>query len=154
MSFTSWKPSMTAEEQKSLLVRVVIKLALKLLKEKGFYPFGAVLGTKRNVQIFMPKGWKPNSTRDELEAYWFKELRRSTATGDYVAACFCADVRVPVNAGNLVPAMLVHIEHAEASAEDGLYPYLKDQQSKVSLGSPTFVVTAPQIFVSSAHSDE
>ena len=149
MNFVRWKPSMTPEEQKSLLLGVVVQLAVKLLEEDGFYPFGAVLGRKRNAQLLMPKGWKSNSTRDEVEGYWFKELRKSTATGDYVAACFCADVRVPIDTGKLVPAMLVHIEHAEASAEDGLYPYLKDEQSKVSLGSPTFVVTAPQIFIPS-----
>jgi len=152
MSFSRWKPGMTPQEQKSLLVDVVVQFAMKRLEEEGFYPFGAVLGTKRNVQLFVPKKWKPNSTRDEVEDFWFKELRKNTASGDYIAASFCADVRVPRNGGELIPAMLVHIEHADASAEDGLYPYLKDEQSKVSLGTPTFVETRPQIFTFSGPS--
>ena len=68
---------MTLQEEKELLLRVVTKLAAKLIGEGGFVPFGATLGPGRNVKLLMPKGWKENATRDELEACWSRELKKA-----------------------------------------------------------------------------
>jgi len=138
---------MTPQEQKDLLLGVVTKLATKRLEEGGFIPFGATLGSKRDVKLLMPKSMKQNVTRDELEAYWIRELRKATAEDACKTACSCADVRVPVGEGELVPALLIHVEHAEGSAEDILYPYRKDESSGIVLGEPTSAAIKHQIFV-------
>ena len=59
---------MTSQEEKELLLQVVIKLAVKLIGEGGFVPFGAILGPGRKANILMPKNWKENADRGELEA--------------------------------------------------------------------------------------
>jgi hypothetical protein len=139
---------MTPDEQKDLLLRVVIRLAGKQLEKGGFVPFGATLGTARDVKLLMPKKFKQDATRDEVETYWAEELRNATAIGNCKTACSCADVRVPMHDGSLVPGVLIHIEHAEGSAEDIIYPYGKDEGAVV-FGEPTRVGVERQIFTSS-----
>jgi hypothetical protein len=97
---------MTLQEEKDLLLRVVTKLAAKLIGQGGFVPFGATLGPGRNVKLLMPKGWKENATRDELEAYWSRALNKATTEADCKTVCSCADVRVPMESGDLAPASL------------------------------------------------
>jgi hypothetical protein len=137
---------MTPQEEKELLLRVVVRVAAMQLKEGGLVPFGATLGLKRDVKLLMPKSWKQTpTTRDELEGYWIRELRQATASGTCKTVCSCADVRVP-KGEKLVPAVLIHVEHAEGSAEDILYPYQKDEGSVVVFGEPTSAATEHQIF--------
>lgn len=130
---------------------VVTKLAAKLIKQGGFVPFGATLGPGRNVKLFMPKDWKENATRDELETYWSRELRKAVNDAECKTVCSCADVRLPIDNGNLVPCIFIHIEQAPRLAEDIAYPYMKDGDSEVKLGAPTTVQTEPRIF-STCHS--
>jgi hypothetical protein len=67
---------MTAEEDRQLLFRVVLRFAGAQLEKGGLPSFGAVLSSKRDVQLLMPESFKQNVTRDELEEYWFRELRK------------------------------------------------------------------------------
>jgi hypothetical protein len=101
----------------------VTKLAGQQLEKGGFIPFGATLGSKRDVQLLMPKSMKQDVTTDELDAYWVRTLRQAVATGECKTVCSCTDVRVQANEGLLVSAVLVHVEHVDTSSEDILYPY-------------------------------
>jgi hypothetical protein len=138
---------MTPLEEKELLLRVVAKLAQTQLEQGGFIPFGAVLGSKRDVQLLMPKGWKQNSTRDDVEAYWFRELKKHAEKDGCRSLCFCADVRVPRMEGQLVPAILIHIEHVESDAEEMLFPYGKDEGSRIVIGKRTSDTVERRVFV-------
>ena len=137
---------MTPQEQKELLLRVVTKLAVSRLEKGGFVPFGATLGSGRDVKLLMPTGWKENATRDEHEAYWTRELRKASLSGECKTVCSCADVRLPREGEEPVPAILIHMEHAEDSAEDIMFPYAKDESATIVLGTPTSVLTEHHIF--------
>ena len=141
--------ALTPQDEKELLLRVVTKLAATQLEAKGFMPFGATLGPHRNVKLLAPQTWKQNSNREEVETYWVQELRKAITSEECKAVCFCADVRVPVDNGGLVPAVLIHVEHAEAPAEAIFYPYSKDGSLKVVFASPTRAATTGRIFRSS-----
>jgi len=128
------------------LLKVVVRVAAIQLKEGGLVPFGATLGFSRSVKLLMPKGWKPSpATPDQLEGYWIRELRLATVASACKSVCYCADVRLPVEQ-KLVPAIFIHVEHAEGSAEDILSPYRKDEGSTIVFGEPTSSETAHQIF--------
>jgi hypothetical protein len=137
---------MTAQEEKELLLRVVTRLAGMLLAEGGLLPFGGTLGPGRNVKLLRPKSMKRDVTRDELEQYWVRELRKAVATSECKTVCHCADVRVPGGETGLASAILVHVEHADSTSEDILYPYRKDMILGVVFGEPTRVATAHQVF--------
>jgi len=137
---------MTPKEEKELLLRVVTKLAGQQLEKGGLIPFGATLGSKRDVQLLMPKSMKQDVTTDELDAYWVRALRQAVATGECKTVCSCTDVRMQANEGLLVSAVLVHVEHVDTFAEDILYPYRKDGGSGVVFGEPTGEATEYQIF--------
>ena len=139
---------MTLQEEKELLLRVVTRLAAKLIGQGGFVPFGATLGPGRNVKLLMPKGWKENATRDELEAYWSRELKKATTEPDCKTVCSCADVRVPMYNGDLAPGILIHLEQIGSPAEDIVYPYLKDGK-EAKLGTPMCVETESRVFAAS-----
>lgn len=135
---------MTPQEKKELLLRVVTKLAARQLANGGFIPFGATLGSKRDVQLLMPKSMKTNVARDELRGYWARELAQA-ASEDRGTVCWCADVRIALEGDAPVPAVLIHIEHPEAYAEDVLYPY-EYMGSECLLQPPIVEVTDYQIF--------
>jgi hypothetical protein len=97
----------------------------------------------------MPKGWKENATRDELDAYWSRELKKATADADCKTVCSCADVRVPMDSGDLAPGIFIHLEQVGSPAEDIVYPYLKDGISEAKLGTPTSVETESRVFAAS-----
>jgi hypothetical protein len=139
---------MTAQEETELLLRVVTQLAEKLLAEGGFVPFGGTLGPGRYVKLIKPKSMKRDVTRDELEEYWVRELRRAVATGECKTVCHCTDVRIQEGETGFSPAVLVHVEHADAISEDILYPYRRDGLLGVVFGKPTRVATAHQVFAS------
>ena len=127
-------------------MRVATKLATKLIGQGGFIPFGATLGPGRNVKLLMPKNWKKDATRDELESYWSGELKKAAAEAECKTVCSCADVRVPVDNGELVPGIFIHLEQAGPLAEDIVYPYLMDGNSEARLGTPTSVEAEPRVF--------
>jgi hypothetical protein len=54
---------MTPKEEKELLLRVVTKLAGQQLEKGGSIAFGATLGSKRDVQLLMPKRAETYETR-------------------------------------------------------------------------------------------
>jgi hypothetical protein len=137
---------MTPREEIDLLLRVVTRLAQKQLEKAGFTPFGAVLGANRDVQLLMPKGWAKDSTRDAMEEYWYAELKKHAAKDSCKVVCFCADVRVPMEAGENVPAMYVYVEHPQAEAVNIFYPYSKNSESEVEFGQPTTVKTEHHVF--------
>jgi len=138
---------MTPQEEKTLLLRVVTQLAAKfLLKGGGFVPFGATLGQNRNVDLLMPKGMKKSVTRDELDDYFGKELRRTIAADKRKTACFCVHVG-EVDGKVVTPGVLVHIEHATAYAEDVLYPYQLSEVPEVVFGNPMAVSAERNIFI-------
>ena len=143
---------MTPREEIDLLLRVVTRLAQKQLGEVGFIPFGAVLGSNRDVQLLMPEGWKKDCTRDEVEEYWYAELKKHTAKDGCRVACFCADVGVPMEAGEYVSAVYVHIEHPQAEAANVFYPYRKNSDSHVEFGQPTTVKTDHHVFLNTQDS--
>jgi hypothetical protein len=140
---------MTPDEAKALLLRVVTKLVAQQLEQGGFMPFGAILGQKRDVQLLMPKSMKPNVVRDELDTYWAQTIRKAIANGDYTTACWCADVRGQSDDETLIPALLIHAEHAHSFSEDILIAYRKEG-GKIVFDEPTIEPTQHQIFPPSA----
>ena len=143
---------MTPQEEKALLLRVVTQLAAKFLLKGGFIPFGATLGPDRNVELLMPNSMKKDVTRGELYDYFGKELRRSAAAEDRKTACFCAHVG-EVDGRVVTPAILVHVEHSEAYAEDVLYPYQLNDVPEVVFGNPTTARADRNIFIQQRKSD-
>jgi hypothetical protein len=95
------------------------------------------------------KGWKENATRDELEAYWSRELKKATTETECKTVCSCADVRVPMDSGDPAPGIFIHLEQIGSPAADIVYPYLKDGISGVKLGTPTSVETESRVFAAS-----
>jgi hypothetical protein len=140
---------MTLEEEKELLLRVATKLAIKLIGKGGFVPFGAMLGPGRNVKLLMPKDWKKDATREEVEAYWSRELKNATTEAPCKTVCSCADVRVPMDSGELLPGIFIHLEQAGPLAKDIVYPYVKDGNSEAMLGTPTSVESEHRVFTAS-----
>jgi hypothetical protein len=129
---------MTPQEEKDLLLRVVIKVArLELEQGAGLVPFGATLGAKRDVCLLRPKEVAGAVTRDKLEDYWKRQLRQAVSAGECRAVCCCADVRLQQGEGQLVPALLIHVEHVDDGGEDIMYPHWKDEDSQLVLGQPT-----------------
>ena len=137
---------MTPREEIDLLLRVVTRLAQKQLEKGGFIPFGAVLGANREIQLLMPGGWKKDSTRDEVENYWYAELRKHAAKDDCRCACFCADVGVPIESGENLLAVNVYIEHPQAEAANIFYPYSQNSASHVEFGQTVTVKTDHHVF--------
>ena len=137
---------MTPREEKDLLIRVVRKLAITQLIKGGFIPFGATLDSKRHVQLLMPKSMKKNTTRDELQVYWARELKQAAASGACKTVCWCADVRADSDGGALVPAVFVHIEHCDAYAEDIFYPYVNEGSECEVTEHQIFISPAPCVF--------
>ena len=115
---------MTPQEEIDLLLRVVTRLAQKQLEKGGFI-----------------------STRDEVETYWYAELRKHVAADGCNGACFCADVKVPLDAGGYASAIYVYIEHPQAEAANIFYPYSQDPESHVEFGPPTTVKTEHHVFL-------
>jgi hypothetical protein len=128
---------MTPQEERELLLRVVTKLAGMRLEYGGFIPFGATVDSKREVQVLAPDSMKQEVTPKELDGYWSRELQAVVAKGAYKTVCYCAAVLAPVEDGGFIPAVLIHIEQAEADPEDLFYPYRKDAASKIIFGEPT-----------------
>jgi hypothetical protein len=139
---------MTPLEEKQLLLRVVLRLAKEQLEKGGFIPFGAVMGTKRDVQLLMPKSMKKDVKQDELDAYWNKQFAPIVAGQDCKTVCTCADVRLSGEQDKLVPGVLIHIEHADSDAEDIFTPYTRDENSKVIFGPETRETVQRFVFVS------
>ena len=136
---------MTPDEAKALLLRVVTKLVAQQLEQGGFIPFGAILGQKRDVQLLMPKTMKPNVVRDELDRYWAQTIRKAIANGDYTTVCWCADVRGQADDETLIPALLIHAEHAHSFSEDILIAYRKEG-GKIVFDEPNIEPTEHRIF--------
>lgn len=139
---------MTPHEAKARLLRVVMKLVAPQLEQGGFVPFGAVLG--HDIQLLMPESMKQNVKRDELDAYFIQHLRKAIANGKYATACWCADVRGQADDEALIPALLVHLEHAGSFSEDILISYRKNESGKIVFDEPNAESTRYQIFPSSA----
>ncbi len=137
---------MTSTEGKELLLRVAMKVAAKQLEQGALLPFGATLTPQRNVNLLVPKGVKNYVTQPELEDYFVGELRTAAGNDECLTACFCADVRAHTDGGELAPGLLVHIETADGSAEDIVYPYQKNGQAEIVFGTPTTVAVAARIF--------
>jgi hypothetical protein len=140
---------MTPEEEKALLLRIVTKLVAPQLEQGGFVPFGAILGQNREVQLLMPKSMKRGVARDELDNYWVQTIRNAIAAGEYMTVCWCADVRGQTDDGTLIPALLIHVEHAHSFSEDILIAYRKNEIGKVVFDEPNSEATQHQIFSSS-----
>jgi len=138
---------MTPHEEKQLLLRVVTRLAATLLPEGGFKTFGAVLvlGPNRKVVLVRPKFVKKGATRQELDTYWAKELKRFALSKHGQTVCWCCDAVLIQEAGSAIPAVLVHIEHPKAYSEDMLYPY-SIYDSQASLKAPTIDAAAYHVF--------
>jgi hypothetical protein len=141
---------MTPDEPKALLLRVVTKLVAPRLEQGGFIPFGAILGQKRDVPLLMPKSMKRNVARDELDTYWTQTIRKAIANGDYLTACWCADVRGQADDETLIPALLIRAEHAHSFSENILIAYRKNGAGRIVFDEPTIEPTQHQIFSSSA----
>jgi len=137
---------MTPEDAKALLLRVVTKLVASQLEQGGFIPFGAILGQKRDVQLLMPNSMKRNVARDELDTYWAQTIRKAIANRDYTMACWCADVRAQAQDETLIPALLIHAEHAHSFSEDILFAYRKNEGGTIVFDEPTVEPTQHQIF--------
>ena len=141
---------MTPQEERDLLLRVVTQVAEKKLSEGGFVPFGATLGSERDVKILLPKTMKPGVTKAELDAYWTQALRKAAAEGDCKTVCSCANVRFEENPGEMVSAIHIHIEHAEAYSANVLCPYRHEGGSRVIFGEPQVEPSEHQVFARDA----
>jgi hypothetical protein len=137
---------MTLQGDKDLLLRVVTQLAQKQLASGGFIPFGAVLGSKRDIRILMPKSMKQGVAPAELDAYWTRELREAAKTEECKAVCSCTDIRIETDEGALATAVLIHVEHAQGDAEDILYPCRNEEGRGVIFSEPARESTKQQIF--------
>jgi len=140
---------MTPQEEKALLLRVVTKLVGPKLEQGGFFPFGAILGQNRDVQLLMPKSMKRDVSRDELNSYWVQTIRNAIAAGEYLTVCWCADVREPAQDGTLTPALLIHVENVHSFSEDILIAYRNNERGKVVFDEPRTEATLHQIFSAS-----
>jgi len=135
------------QEEIDLLLRVVVRLAQTQLAEGGFIPFGATLGSGRNVQLLMPQSAKAgNITVDLANAYWRKQMPRIIEAGNVRALCTVADVRETDSEGRVVPGVFIHIEHFGGDAHDVLYRYTKLENSQVTFGEPVRATTTLQFF--------
>jgi len=85
-----------------------------------------------------------------LDTYWVQTIRKAIANGEYLTACWCADVRGQTDDETLIPALLIHVEHAHSFSEDILIAYRKNETGKIVFDEPTVELTQPQIFSSSA----
>jgi hypothetical protein len=138
---------MTAADDKKLLLGVALRLAAEQLEKGGLPPFGVVLGSKRDVQLLMPKSFsKRTVTQEDLEEYWFRELRGFTAADGCKAVCFCADVGFPGEKEQITRGLLVHVEHIEGGAEDMGYPYWRNDDSRIVFGEPISVTSERRAF--------
>ena len=138
---------MTRQEEMALLLRVVVRVAQTQLQKSGFAPFGATLGSARNVQLLIPESAKSGTmTIDVVDAYWRRQMSRAIEAGDVRALCTVADVRETDGQGRLVPGVFVHIEHVGGDAEDLLYFYAKLEDAQVTLQEPIRDKAALQFF--------
>lgn len=140
---------MTPQEEIEPLLRVVARIALTQLETGGFIPFGATLGSSRDVKLLIPNSAKGEMTIEVVDAYWKKQMNKAIETGDVKALCTVADVRVTDGDAKLVPGVFIHIEHSGGDSEDLLYPYTKDADSKVTFLEVTRARANLQFFTSS-----
>ncbi len=140
---------LTPQEEIELLLRVVARIAQVQLEKRGFIPFGATLGSGRDVQLLIPNSAKGEMTIEVVDAYWKKQMCKAIQTGKVNALCTVADVRVTDGDAKLVPGVFIHAEHSGGKAEDILCPYVKDENSKVTYLKITRAVAHLQFFSSS-----
>ena len=137
---------MTPEEEKALLLRVVVRIAQSRLEKGGFAPFGATLGSSRDVQLLIPETAKTGTMTVELvDAYWKMQMARAIGSGEVRALCTVADVR-ETDGEKLVPGVFIHIEHCAGDAEDILYRYAKLANAQIAFQEPRCGKTALQFF--------
>jgi hypothetical protein len=140
---------MAKRQDIELLLRVVTQFVEKQLIPAGILPFGAALGSKRDVQLLLPKTMKPDAQMHELDAYWKRELAKPIAAGGCKAVCYCVDLRVKdLGEGTQSPVVFIHIEDSQGCAEDVLYAYQFANDSKVILGDPCVEKSDQRIFSS------
>lgn len=137
---------MTPQEEIELLLRVVARIAQTQLEKGGFIPFGATLGPSRDVQLLIPNSTKGEMTIEVVDAYWKKQMSKAIQTGKVNALRTVADVRVTDGDAKLVPGVFIHVEHSGGKAEDILYPYAKDENSKVTFLKITRAAAHLQFF--------
>ena len=128
---------MTAREEMDLLLRIASQVAQKMLESGGLRHFGTILGSKRDVQVLMPKSVKENVSLEELVSYWRREIGTAAAKAEWrvVACCtFAAELRDDNSFGG--SALVIHIEHCDkrTEAEDVAYKYQGSRGSKIILG--------------------
>lgn len=130
-----------------LLLRVVTQFVEKQLTPAGILPFGAALGSKRDVQLLLPKSMKADAQMHELDAYWKRELAKPIAAGGCKAVCYCVDLRVKDSSeGAQSPVVFIYIEDSEGCAQDVLYTYQFSNDSKVILGDPYIEKSEQRMF--------
>jgi hypothetical protein len=139
----------TPQEEKELLLRVVLRIAQTQLEKGGFIPFGATLGPGREAQLLMPTSAKREITIDKVVAYWKVQMSKAIETSKITTLCTVTDVRISDNDGKLIPGVFIHVEHWAGDAEDILFPYTKDENAKVTLQEPAKEATNLQFFVTS-----
>jgi hypothetical protein len=137
---------LTPGEEIELLLRVVIRIAHTQLEKGGFIPFGATLAAGRNVQLLLPNSAKGEMTIEAVDAYWRKQMRKAVEAGKVKALCTIADVRVTDSDSKLARGVFIHVEHAGGDAEDILYRYTKDENSKVTFLESTRRTTTLEFF--------
>lgn len=128
---------MTAREEMDLLIRVTSEVAQKMLESGGLMHFGTVLGSKRDVQVLMPKSMKKEVAWHELEAYWKREIASKT---DWRAIACCTFVtELQQEDHKAKPTFFIHLEHFDVSmgAEDVAYQYHASRGQKITLRETT-----------------
>src|SRR5436190_826855 len=73
-------------------------------------------------------------------------IRKAIANGDCTTARWCADVRAQAEDGTLIPALLIHAEHAHSFSEDILIAYRKNEDGTIVFDEPAVEPTQHQIF--------
>ena len=131
---------MTARDEIDLLLRVTSQVAQKMLESGGLMHFGTVLGSKRDVQVLMPKSMKANVVWEELVSYWKREIGAAAAKAEWRAIACCTFATELLDDNSLSgPALVVHIEHfdTKTGAEDVAYKYQGSREGKIALGETT-----------------
>ena len=117
---------MTSRDEIDLLLRVTSQVAQTMLESGSLMHFGTVLGSRRDVQVLMPKSMKENPAWEELVSYWKREIGAAAANVEWraIACCtFATELRDDNSLGG--HALVVHIEHFDKNtgAEDVAYKY-------------------------------
>jgi hypothetical protein len=141
---TSWRETASTQAQADLdvlLNEVLPRAHALLVRQGGFFPFGATLSTASEVQITPspPARPKPPPASELLDAMYASARRRAD---DLRAAAFVADVRAGTR-----DAVAVQLEHCERLSIGVLLAYRRNALTRrVKLGQMLATTGTPRVW--------